>query len=70
MKLILLKFGEESEAEEQVVETVKEKINCRHDVLRDPLLEKGVEKFDKEQANQKIRSWEWAGKSLAYENYV
>lgn len=53
-----------------MVETVKEKINCRHDVLRDPLLEKGVEKFDKEQANQKIRSWEWAGKSLAYRNYV
>jgi hypothetical protein len=34
----LLSFGEEAEAEEQAVETVKAKIKSSHDVLRDPRL--------------------------------
>lgn len=37
-KLNLLSFGEEAEAEEQAVETVKAKIKSSHDVLRDPRL--------------------------------
>lgn len=34
----LLSFGEEAEAEEQAVETVKAKIKSSHDVLQDPRL--------------------------------
>lgn len=34
----MLSFGEEAEAEEQVVETVKAKIKSSHDVLQDPRL--------------------------------
>lgn len=34
----LLSFGEEAEAEEQAVETVKGKIKSSHDVLQDPRL--------------------------------
>lgn len=37
-KLNLLSFGEEAEAEEQAVETVKAKIKSSHDVLQDPRL--------------------------------
>lgn len=37
-KLNLLSFGEEAEAEEQAVETVKGKIKSSHDVLQDPRL--------------------------------
>jgi peptidyl-prolyl cis-trans isomerase SDCCAG10 len=33
-------------------------------VVHDPLLEKGKEKFNKEQAKFKKRNREWAGKSL------
>lgn len=34
----MLSFGEEAEAEEQAVETVKAKIKSSHDVLQDPRL--------------------------------
>lgn len=34
-------------------------------VVHDPLLEKGKEKFNKEQAKRKRRDREWAGNSLA-----
>lgn len=47
-KLNLLSFGEEVEAEEQVLETVKEKkIKSSHDVLQDPrLLKAGMDLAD------------------------
>lgn len=37
-KLNLLSFGEEAEAEEQVLATVQDKIKSSHDVLDDPRL--------------------------------